>query len=297
MIKSAVLYIALACFCSLSALAQTKVIKCVTSSDIGPYKESILGLKKTLTSQHINFTFKEYTLDAFTLDNSSGADLILAVGSRALELAAKRSTTCPIVFIMVANPEIKQENITGVSLNIPVAHIFSTLKRIAPGTKKLGVLYDPDQTGPIVNEGLSKAASFGLEVVARKLNNLSDEYSAIRSSINGIDAFWMVPDASIYSIETAQDILLVAIRAKIPVIGLSAYYVKAGALFSLSCDHKDIGRQGAEIAIQIFNDVKPSRIKIAHPSKMLLSINVNTARQIGMQIPDSVLKEAAHVYQ
>jgi putative ABC transport system substrate-binding protein len=127
---------------------------------------------------------------------------------------------------------------------------------------------------------------------------MADVYNTIRSSIGSFDAIWMIPDTAIFTVETTRDVLLVALRNKIPVIGISPLYVKAGALFSLSCNYTAIGKQGAEIAAQILNNhTSPADVKIADPTVMDLSINTNIAEYLGKRIPDSMLREAANVYQ
>ena len=52
------------------------------------------------------------------------------------------------------------------------------------------------------------------------------------------------------------------------------------------------GRQAAEIAIRILSGENPANIPVAVPRKVLLSLNLRTADQIGLHIPDHIIKSA-----
>ena len=63
----------------------------------------------------------------------------------------------------------------------------------------------------------------------------------------------------------------------------------------LSCDYEDIGKQAAELAERILKGEKAGNIPVAMPRKVLLSLNLRTADQIGLRVPDKVIKSADEV--
>ena len=89
--------------------------------------------------------------------------------------------------------------------------------------------------------------------------------------------------------------LLHTLRTGTPFMGLSPSFVKAGAILALSCDYSDIGKQAAEIAGRILNGENPGDIDVTVPRKFSLHINLRIANQIGMHIPDSVVRLADEV--
>jgi putative ABC transport system substrate-binding protein len=85
------------------------------------------------------------------------------------------------------------------------------------------------------------------------------------------------------------------LKTGVPFIGLSSAFVKAGALMALSCDYTDIGIQAAETAKRILDGENPKDIPIAVPRKVLLCINMRTAKHIGLNIPTSIIELADEV--
>ena len=82
-------------------------------------------------------------------------------------------------------------------------------------------------------------------------------------------------------------------RRRVPLIGLSAAHVRAGALASLSCDYDDVGVQTAELALRILAGEKPAAIPITTPRRVTLAINTRTAEHVGVAIAPDLAAEAA----
>lgn len=287
----------LAILLSLPAYSQNKVILCLRSGNMGPYNDAVNGFKKELNAKNVEYQFLDFGADYRHDPDNIRPDIVLAVGSKALEIAVQQFKGSNIVFMMVVNPKSQLSSVKGITLDIPPERAFKTLKRILPQTRKIAVMYNPLQTKDLVAESISRAESAGIEMIPVKVKGSEDVYGAVRSIIGKVDALWMIPDSSIYNSDTSQDVLLVSLREKLPVIGLSPMYVKAGALFALSCDYADIGSQAADLAINILNNTIPSNFSFAPPRKDVISVNLITAERIGVKIPDSLLKEAANVYK
>jgi putative ABC transport system substrate-binding protein len=65
-----------------------------------------------------------------------------------------------------------------------------------------------------------------------------------------------------------------------------------GALASYSGDFRDFGIQGAKLLAKILRGAKPADIPIETPDRLLLAINITTAKDIGINIPRKVLSRA-----
>ena len=90
--------------------------------------------------------------------------------------------------------------------------------------------------------------------------------------ISNIDILWAVSDRTVFNPQARQYILLNTLRNKVPFMGLSASYVKAGALFALSLDYEDIGYQTGELASRIIAGEQTSSISIPeYPSSKKIS--------------------------
>ena len=108
-----------------------------------------------------------------------------------------------------------------------------------------------------------------------------------------IDAFLMLPDFTVLTPESVKYLLLSSFKNKISLVGLSEKYVKQGALLSLSFDSKEIGKQAGELA---YDRLENMQSKIVDPRTLRLFVNKNTAAQLNITIPDSVMKRAYQIY-
>jgi putative ABC transport system substrate-binding protein len=111
-----------------------------------------------------------------------------------------------------------------------------------------------------------------------------------------VDVLWSVADSTVFTPQGLRHILLSTLRNRIPFVGLSPAFVKAGALLALSCDYQDVGSQSGEMAIRILEGESPDTIPTAVPRQVSLSVNMNTARQIKVAIADEVRDAAANLF-
>jgi len=90
-------------------------------------------------------------------------------------------------------------------------------------------------------------------------------------------------------------IFLYTLRNKLPFMGLSPAFVKAGALMALAVDYQEVGAQCGGLAARILSGESPSSLPVTTPHKAILHINLKTAETIGIKIPAERLKGAVVV--
>lgn len=234
----------------------------------------------------------------------SKPDLVLAVGTMATLAAKKGLRDIPIVFCMVLNPvssglvesmSSPGGNITGASLDIPIETQFEYIKSVVPNLRSVGVLYNPNETGAVVQKADKVARNMNLTFIAKPVYSERDVPGALKSLMGDVDAIWSVADGTVFGSQSTQYILLNTLKAGIPFMGLSHSFVKAGALMALSCDFADIGKQAAEIASRILKGENPGKIPVTVPRRVYLSLNLRTAGYISLRIPDQTIKSANEV--
>lgn len=297
LVLAALLY---CCGISSILLADEYLIAFAKSGNIAQYDDAIEGFKGALQKKGLGFKLIEYNIESemsAQMNESGKPDIFLTVGSKATAVIKNKVKDIPVVFCMIISQSFSETNMTGVLINIPPIAEFKVLKKLLPKSKKIGVLYDPKKTKGLVEKGIAQARELGMEIVSVEVSSMQDVYGAVRTIGKVVDVLWMIPDSTIYSSKAVEDILLYSLREKMPVIGISPNYVKAGALFSISCNYKDIGRQGGDIAAMILQGEKPANIKVAEPEKTVISINLITADRIGLIIPDEFIREAENVYK
>ena len=231
----------------------------------------------------------------------SGSDMVLAIGTTAALAAKKELKDIPIVFCMVLNPVSSGlmgkrmypgGNITGASLDIPLEVQYKYMKLLVTDLRTIGVIYCPEETGILMKADIEVAKRMNISLIAKPIHSEREVPDALKAILGKIDLLWSVADSTVFGPKSTRHILLRTLRTGTPFMGLSHSFVKAGALFALSCDYADIGKQSAETAIRILNGESPGDIPVIVPRKVLLSINLRIAEHIGLRIPEHVIKSA-----
>ena len=88
------------------------------------------------------------------------------------------------------------------------------------------------------------------------------------------------------------DLGFTTLRNRIPFVGLSPSFVKAGALLAFTTDYRDLGRQAGEQSVRILTGEDTAGIPITVPRDLSLFINMNTAKQIEVEIDDAIRQKA-----
>jgi putative ABC transport system substrate-binding protein len=298
-------------FAVTSASAQEKVVCVLLSRDIAPYKEALSGFKEGIASgryeiKYHQIDFKREAHKGSLLEEeieNLSADMILCIGTEAAVFAKTNLKERPLLFTMVLNPvenriiesDIRpEEGITGVNLNISIEDQLKAFKRVIPGIRKVGMLYDKSKKAALAREARIAAEETGLNLVARPVLSRREISTALEQVYHDSDCIWAGADPMIYNPSTAKDILLFTLKNKVPFMAFSSNFVKAGALLALESDYRDIGKQTAELASKILESKNPSSILIPvqTPRKTRLIINMNTARTLGIYISRDIQKEA-----
>jgi putative ABC transport system substrate-binding protein len=230
---------------------------------------------------------------------------MLVLGTDAAVFAKKSMANIPSVFAMVVNPRDSGlideqgkscENMAGVSLDVPIERQFSFMKEIVPKLKTVGMLYDAESKEWLKNEAQKAADAMGLTLKAVAVKPPYDVESAINNDLKGVDVLWASIDPKIYNANTAKSVLLSTLRMKLPFMAFTSKYVKAGALVALECDYIGVGRQAADIARSVIEGKRPGEIGVLAPVAIETAVNTRTAQLIKLDLSDSVVKLARHVY-
>lgn len=280
-------------------LAGPHDIAILHSGDESFYQDAARGIRSAFSDQ-TTYSLHEYSLsnlDAIPAVRMLRPGLILTIGERATDLAARQLPSVPTVFTLVLGKEPPTRRMTGVSIDMDPRAQFEMLKTLCPHVYKIGVIYSRTGRKGLITRGRSGARTLGMEVVPVKIDATSDVYGAIRYLCSNADAIWMVPDSTVCTPQATQDIMLHCLRQKVPVIGPSPAYVASGALFSLSYDSEETGRLAGGIARRVLDGTPPGKIPVQQPARAVLTLNALSAQHLGITIPEKLLIEARHVYR
>ncbi|MCX5718775.1 MAG: ABC transporter substrate-binding protein [Nitrospirae bacterium] len=267
----------------------------VQSFNIKLYDEALKGFNSVCDCQIKRFVLSEMEgIDVVKTIREARPDIIIAIGTDSL-IRVKKIKDIPIVYLMVPNPQTvisEEENITGVSMNIPPHNQLATLKDVLPGIKRIGLLYNPGRTRDLVTKARLAASSMGIELLAKEVNSSKDVPALVNSMKGKINAFWMIPDTTVITPETVEFLLLFSFENKVPILAFSDKYVEMGALLSLEADAFASGKQAGEIARKILSGTPIRKDLRTDPGNAVLSINLKIAKKLGITISNDIIHRA-----
>jgi ABC-type uncharacterized transport system substrate-binding protein len=108
-----------------------------------------------------------------------------------------------------------------------------------------------------------------------------------------------MPDPRLITAEMFNYLLVYTLERKIALFGFLDSFTEAGALASVAPDYQEIGRRAGQLAAGIA--ARPADARLPVPPPMggagALSVNVKTARQLGVDVPQQVLSRARQVFR
>ena len=124
-----------------------------------------------------------------------------------------------------------------------------------------------------------------------------DDFDSLFSGMQGsIDSYIMLPDSKLYNSKVVKSLLSQSLSSKIPVVGLSSIYTRAGAYISFDYDYRDLGKQAGSLASGIASGKKQVG-KLVYPRKITTSINETVARQLGIDLSGGLLDKADRIFR
>lgn len=290
-----------------SVAGENNITAMIISQEAAPYKEVLSGFRQYLNQHGANTILEEYSLQNDATKavqilqeiKKKGARVILTVGSLATQAAIKEVGEIPIVACLVVNAnEIqKATNATGVVVDFPLEIQFQWLQRFLPGNRTVGVLFNPRENREKIDAATKIASNLGLKLVAREVETPQALPDALDSLAKEADVLWGVTDQMVLSPQTAEPILLFSFRNRIPFTGLSVSWVKAGALYALDRDYTDLGTQCGEMALKVLQGARASSLPPVSPRKVTYALNLKTAQQMKVEIPQSLIDGAQQVFK
>jgi putative ABC transport system substrate-binding protein len=238
-----------------------------------------------------------------------GPDVILAPGSSGLGPALQATRTVPIVFVHVPDPvgsgfvqslARPGGNATGFMSIEPsiVPKWAELLKEIAPSVTQVAVLRDPATRGGISQWSAIEAVAPLLRVRAIPVNvRDADEIRRALADLARSPKGALIVTGGPFATTYSKLIIALAAQYKMPAIYYTRSFVAGGGLISYGADSTLQYRQAASYVDRILRGEKPADLPVQAPTKYELVLNLKTAKELGIRIPDSVLARADAVIE
>ena len=237
-------------------------------------------------------------------------DLIVTQNTPGTATVLRQTRVIPIIFVNVVDPissgfvaSIRRPggNVTGfISLEPTIAGKWlGLLKQIEPRLARAALLFNP-ATAPYFEYYLAPfkadAPSFGVEAIAAPVRDPAELESAIAALARAPNGGLMVmPDAFLIAHRAA--VTSVAARHAIPAIYPFRSFTEAGGLLSYGSDQLDNYRRAASYADRILKGEKPSELPVQVPVKFEMTINLKTAKALGLEVPPTLAALADQVIE
>jgi ABC-type uncharacterized transport system substrate-binding protein len=300
---------------------QAKVYRVGVIYEGGPLGLAVDGLKDGLkesgweAGKHYVLEIRDIKGDPKAVEEAARSlerekvDLIYAISTSVVISVRRATLEVPIVFAVGSDPVIAGlvdsfarpgGRLTGVhflSADL-TAKRLEILRVILPEVRRIVTFYDPS------NEVALRAAKAAREAARQLKVELSERHVAsveeLRVSMKAlktqeVDAYFYTQDAMVVS--QARFIIETANAKKLPTVFAEPSLVRDGALVSYGVSYLEVGRVSAKYVQQILTGASPQKLPVESLSRVGLAVNLRTARELGVTIPQGVRLRADTVIE
>jgi putative ABC transport system substrate-binding protein len=189
-------------------------------------------------------------------------------------------------------------NFTGITFltDEMAAKRMEFLKDVAPNTKRVAVIFNPQHFDDEVTFARRGAESLGIELTTHPINSAVDlDAALLAASAGGADSLFII--SSRLTGVVAAKIGQHGQERGLPVIASWREFAASGALLSYGPSRIFEAKRLAGYVQKILNGAKPADLPIEQPVKFELVINLKTAKALGLNVPLPLLDRADEVIE
>ena len=293
--QSAVILILALLFFAVPAMANT--IGVLLSGQGGGYGEVLEALQTDLRrSPTLRIHSAVAAIGGQPPDEFNSAQLVVAVGARAAQIALRNAERVPVLCILIPRATFEAltagmratelRRVSAVFLDQPFNRQIELIRQIIPGANRVGVVVGTESSRD--TDRLQQMLEVrGMRLTSERITRETELFPALQRVMTDADVFVALPDPRVLNSDTAQNVLLTSYRLRTPVVGYSAAYVRAGALAAIYSTPAQVGTQAAELVRGYFrNTTLPAA---QSPKYFSVSINRQVARSLSIDVDEESL--------
>jgi len=259
----------------------------LSTAGVPAYAEAVEGIREELAKS--GHTIHVEQLDgAPNASTFTGTRLVIAVGGDAFKAALHSHISAPIVATMVTRADLAEAGhgypggyAGAVSVDISLRDVLASVRRLFPSRNRIGILRDTALDSDAV---LAKARKQGFQIEVLDCAKPDELLRSIPTLRNKIDFLLSRPDSHLFNSSTANPILLSALQNRLPLIGFSESFVRAGAAVGVYPDYRRAGVQTAVMARRVMGGDSrsieaPKAISVAVNGRVLGLLALDYRRQ------------------
>ena len=233
--------------------------------------------------------------------------VLFVVGSALARLARETVPQIPIVFVtpgdpvaagLVASFARPGGNMTALTFEYPElsGKRLQLLRELAPRVRRVLALYDSRDASPRQGAAAARVAATGLGItlVEREVRS-ADEITRGLKGLDEADALLGIPGGITADYE--ETMIGVALSKRLPSIFHTRTRGTHDALVTYGASDVDIARQAARVLDKILKGANAGDLPVERPTRLMLVINLKTAKALGLTIPQSLLLRADQVIE
>jgi putative tryptophan/tyrosine transport system substrate-binding protein len=264
----------------------------------------------------LDFRFAENRLDrlpALAAELVNARPAVIYTHTTAGAFAAAGATTSIPIIVGPAGEQTMEQlagsfakpvaNVTGFTLTVgsQSEKCLQLLKEAAPTLSRIGVLLNPDNR--LSRDALialnAAAEQLGLVLVRVESRGAVDIDRTLSDNTNRtVDGLLLDNDSTLAGDSSVRARVIEFAREQhLPSASTYSTYAQDGGLLSLGTDMGSIFRRAAEYVHRIIHGARPSELPVERPTKFQLSVNLKTAKALGLTVPPAILARANEVIE
>ncbi|MES2152957.1 MAG: ABC transporter substrate binding protein [Pseudomonadota bacterium] len=229
----------------------------------------------------------------------NGTRVVIALGRQGLKAAGTLDLSVGVIVSGVSTMPDGEKQL-GIVLTPDPALLFSQLKTLVPGTRRVLVVYNPQNNEWLIKLAREAARSHGLELVAYEARDLASAArlyeTAFANADSRHDALWLPTDATTVDESTILPIVLrEAWNRNVPVFSSSFLHVKKGALFALYPNNQELGRDLGTLALGLVAG-ESARRGVMPLRQVHTALNTRTASHIGVNVSQNAQRNFNFIF-
>ena len=234
--------------------------------------------------------------------------ILVSAGPQPIAALRDTTTTIPIVMAIVSDPVTygfvrslarPGGNLTGLSImNTELSSKrIELLREVVPSILRVVVFTDPTMGPQGLPETAAAATSLGIDLQVLSLTADKIEGGFAEAHLHDAQALLVQPTPFYNLPAVRQQLGALALRDRLPSICEEVSYVRDGCLMSYGPDFAAMWRRSAVYVRKILDGAKPADLPIEQPTEFNLFINLKTAKELDLTVPQSLLQRADEVIE
>lgn len=248
--------------------------------------EIISGIRKTLKSSISVYSSDDVKGTLRSVVSKEQPRIVIPLGKGALNEAQNLPANITIIYgFVLTPPPLNRANTTGIYMATPAREYADLIGKHLHSIKSVAVIGSSDQLRTL-NSG-KRLDSYSVQNSIELVDTLKQ--------LSNVDAVLLLPNAQLLTPAAMEEVYLLSFRKGIPLLGISERQVRDGALLALVADLTDMGRRIGEYASLVIRGTHVDQLPPAPARRFEVYLNRETARKMGIQLPDGLMRAAKGV--